>query len=204
MADKSERADFLGEPARLVVRRPSMECLELHKFQKLTQPRLLMTAQPLWFDEHAFDHFSRLMPVAINTCLHECFAGPRTGAVRGYDVSDDWSELINDLHGATSFNIYDPYPTAELASGSGNLRLRQLRPHWQCKRSVHPCVELISALQGGSEGFPRLNNKSPTSTISAAATSMLIICTRWPFVAVAIMRSEERRVGKECRARRAK
>jgi hypothetical protein len=116
-----------------------MECLELHKFQKLTQPCLLMTAQPLWFGEHAFDHFSRLMPVAINACLHECFAGPRTGAVRGYDVSDDGSELINNLHGATSFNIYDPYLTAELSSGSGNLRLRRKPKLLDCAHRSPEC-----------------------------------------------------------------
>ena len=38
--------------------------------------------------------------------------------MRGDDVSDDGSELINDLHDATSFNIDDPYLTAELAPGS--------------------------------------------------------------------------------------
>ena len=96
-----------------------MECLELHQFQKLAQSRLLITAQPLWFGEHSFDHFSRFAPVAVNTRLHECFAGPRTGTMRGNDIGDDGSELINDLHGATSFNIDDSYLTAELAPGSG-------------------------------------------------------------------------------------
>src|SRR5262249_33721324 len=85
-----------------------------------------MTAQPLGFGEHAFDHFFRLVPVAVNTRLHKCFARPRPGTMRGDDVSDDGCELINDLHGATSFSIYDPHLTAEPAPGSDwNLRLRR-------------------------------------------------------------------------------
>jgi hypothetical protein len=39
--------------------------------------------------------------------LHECFAGSRTRTMCGDDVSDDGSELVNDLHGVTSFNIDD-------------------------------------------------------------------------------------------------
>src|SRR5262245_66147537 len=81
-----------------------------------------MTAQPLWFGEHSFDHFSCLAPVAANTCLHECFARPRIGRMRGDDVSDEGSELINDLHGATSFDSDDPCLTAELAPGSDGTR----------------------------------------------------------------------------------
>ena len=115
-----------------------MECLELHQFQKLAQSRLLMTAQPLWFGEHSFDHFSCLAPVAANTCLHECFARPRPGTMRGDDVSDDGCELKNDLHGATSFSIYDPHLTAEPAPGSDwNLRLR--RPFLEPDYSTAPC-----------------------------------------------------------------
>ena len=108
-----------GESDRWAQSRLSMEGLELYQFQKLTQPGLLMTAQPLRLGEHSFDHFSRLAPLAINTCLHECFARPRTGTMRGDDGSDDGSKLINDLHGATSFNIDDRRLTAELAPGSG-------------------------------------------------------------------------------------
>jgi len=121
-----------------------MECLELHQFQKLAQSRLLITAQPLWFGEHSFDHFSRFAPVAVNTRLHECFAGPRTGTMRGNDIGDDGSELINDLHGATSFNIDDPYLTAELASGSGwNLKLCE---HFEAEASYPDYLSAPSAL----------------------------------------------------------
>src|SRR5215813_13072600 len=133
-----------GESDRWAQSRLSMEGLELYQFQKLTQPGLLMTAQPLRLGEHSFDHFSRLAPLAINTCLHECFARPSTRTMRGDDVSDDGSKLINDSHGATSFNIDDPCLTAELASGSGwNLRLR--RPFGPRITRLRPAFSLSRA-----------------------------------------------------------
>jgi hypothetical protein len=63
--------------------------LQLHKVEELAQVAFLLPAQPLGFGEHAFDHFSRLVPIAVITRFHKCLASSRTRTVRGDDIGDD-------------------------------------------------------------------------------------------------------------------
>ncbi len=80
---------------------------ELDELEELPQAAFLMPSQMLWLGEHAFDHLLGLVPLSVNARPHELLPRSRARAVRGDDVGNQGSKLVDDLHGSTSLDVKD-------------------------------------------------------------------------------------------------
>src|SRR5262249_7984481 len=86
----------------------------LHELEELAQANLLVASQVWRYGEHSFDHLARLFPIAAHARSHELFACSRSRTVRGNDIGDQGSKLIDDLHETPQAIVYDHAETVGL------------------------------------------------------------------------------------------
>ena len=67
---------------------------QLQHFEELAQTRFLVSPQMPWLREHTLDHSFGLGPFAVQASTDEVMTGPRSRAMRGYDIGDYGSQLI--------------------------------------------------------------------------------------------------------------